>query len=71
MRLATLVAATAVGGIDPLFSDSVRNRLGYAFFVVVNGPLAFSVIMNSNALVLHDISKTSGVFIHFNPALVR
>ncbi|GMH89176.1 hypothetical protein TrVE_jg3133 [Triparma verrucosa] len=65
-----LEIATAVGGIDPLFSDSVRNRLGYAFFVVVNGPLAFSVIMNSNALVLHDISKTSGVFIHFNPALV-
>ena len=26
--------------------------------------------MNSNTLVLHSISKTSGVFIHWNPALV-
>jgi len=65
-----LEIGTVLGPVDPFFSDSVRNRLGFAFFIIVNGPLAFSVIMNANALVLHDISKTSGVFIHFNPALV-
>lgn len=61
---------TVWGFIEPVFSDSARNRLGYAFFVVTNGPLAASIIMNSNTLVLHDIVKTSGVFIHWNPALV-
>ena len=61
---------TSLGYASPFGSDELRNRVGYAFFVVVNGPLAAAVIMNSNALVLHDVAKTSGVFIHLNPALV-
>ncbi|GMH64427.1 hypothetical protein TrRE_jg6950 [Triparma retinervis] len=61
---------TVTGFVPPFLSNSTRNRLGYGFFVVTNGPLAASIIMNSNTLVLHDIVKTSGVFIHWNPALV-
>ena len=61
---------TVTGYVQPFLSDSLRNRLGYGFFVVTNGPLAASIIMNSNTLVLHDVVKTSGVFIHWNPALV-
>ena len=61
---------TSLGHMEPMFDDVARNRVGFAFFVVVNGPLAASVVMNSNALVLHDVAKTSGVFIHLNPALV-
>ena len=59
-----------LGYIAPLLSEDSRNRIGYSFFVMINGPLAAAVLMNSNALVLHDIVKTSGVFIHLSPAIV-
>ena len=41
-----------------------------SFFSVANGPLAFAIIMNGNALVFHDLSKTSSLFIHLSPSIV-
>ena len=44
-------------------------NLGRTFVLLSTGPLGWSVIALSNALVLHDIELYSGCFIHLWPAL--
>jgi len=63
-------AAHAAHLIEVPFSPEYRLWCARAFFVVANGPLACTVLLNHNLLVFHDAVETSGFFIHFSPALV-
>jgi hypothetical protein len=54
----------------PLLTEQTRAGLGLAFFIIANGPLAGSVIMNSNMLIMHDLVRSSAFFIHFTPAAI-
>ena len=40
------------------------------FFALVNGPLAWSILIFRNSLVFHDIDRTTSTFIHLSPALM-
>ena len=42
-------------------------NFGEVAFIIATGPLAWSVIVLSNALVLHDIKHYSSTFIHLWP----
>lgn len=56
--------------VDPYLSINTRINFSRAFFGVANGPLGMAVLANANALVFHDVERTSSFFIHFSPALV-
>ena len=45
----------------PLLEPSQRLAAMRAFFALANGPLAGALLMNKNALVFHDIERTSAV----------
>jgi len=53
-----------------VLSDFQRVLVARSFFSLANGPLAFAIIMNGNALVFHDLAKSLSLFIHLSPALV-
>ena len=44
-------------------TDTVRLSAARGFFAIANGPLAFAVLLNGNALVFHDVerSRATGV----------
>lgn len=60
------------GSLDTVLwmGPALRLSAAHAFFAIANGPLAMTILINSNALVFHDIERTAGVFIHLTPALV-
>ena len=64
-----LELAHTAGVLDLSFAGATRIKLARAFFAIANGPLALSIVMNKNVLVFHDVVRTSGLFIHFSPAL--
>ena len=64
-----LELAHTTGALDLSTAGANRIKLARAFFAIANGPLALSIIMNKNVLVFHDVVRTSGLFIHFSPAL--
>jgi Protein of unknown function (DUF2838) len=39
-------------------------------FALCNGPLLFAIVLWRNSLVLHDLDKTTSLFIHLMPVLV-
>ena len=41
-----------------------------ALFTLVNGPLAWSILIFRNSLVFHDVDRTTSTFIHLSPALL-
>lgn len=71
--LASLVFAVFVEVMLDLPSQlalaSKYPNLGRLVCLIATGPLGWSVIALSNALVLHDIQHYSGCFIHLWPAL--
>ena len=38
-------------------TDTVRLSAARGFFAIANGPLAFAVLLNGNALVFHDVER--------------
>ena len=64
-----LELAHTAGALDLSFAGATRIKLARAFFAIANGPLALSIVMNKNVLVFQDVVRTSGLFIHFSPAL--
>ena len=59
----------SAGWLHYSLDAATRVTAARAFFIVANGPLAFTVLLNRNRLVFHDPVKTSGFWIHFSPAL--
>jgi hypothetical protein len=57
------------GLMNPLIDERTRNILGIAYFVIANGPVASTIIMNNCSFVMHDGAKMASLFIHFTPAL--
>ena len=57
-----------------LGKSSILTDYNYIFtralFTLVNGPLAWSVLIFRNSLVFHDIDRTTSTFIHLSPALL-
>jgi len=62
---------------------ALRTQIGYesplsdynygfmrAFFAFANGALVLSVPLFGNKVVLHDIDNTTGIYIHFSPAIL-
>ena len=44
--------------------------LARGLFALVNGPLAWSILIFRNSLVFHDIDRTTSTFIHLSPAIL-
>lgn len=59
-------AVTAHSFVHP---SHIHVDAGAAMFVIACGPLGWSVIAMSNALVLHDVRHTSASFIHLMPCI--
>jgi hypothetical protein len=54
----------------PYFSKESRINLARGFFAVANGHLGPALVMNGDALVFHDLTRGSSVFIHMSPMLI-
>ena len=68
--LCTILAFLRIyGGYESQLTP-YRNFLVRGFFTLVNGPLAWSILIFGNNLVFHDIDQTTSVFIHLSPALL-